>query len=151
MRAPPDLSFVVFLYYFLYIFFKGIGSSVPGWRFNHLKTEKASSPDFFQQSLEIAKSRSSHFGPFKRQNEENKGVLLGLTLSAYSNSSPYSLEKDPKNPSKPAEYFAPMRLREYGDCEDVSWEVNTNFKELIGADFSNHPELSDLQKFVGFV
>ena len=126
----------------------GIGNSVPGWRFNHLKPEISSGADFFQQSLEIAKARSNLRGPFQDQNDENKGVLLGLTISAYPNSTPYSLETDPAKPGQPTECFQAARLRSRGDCEDVSWEVNTNFKELIGLNVNGNEELKHLQNCV---
>ena len=49
--------------------------------------------------------------------DEEKSIALAWTISAYANSSPYSIEKDPNHPKLPAELFGPMRNREYGDCE----------------------------------
>ena len=62
------------IFFFNFFLLTGIGNSVPGWRFNHLKPEISSGADFFQQSLEIAKARSNLRGPFQDQNDENKDL-----------------------------------------------------------------------------
>ena len=45
----------------------------------------------------------------------------------------------------PAELFGPMRIREYGDCEDVSWEAVENFRDLLALPVGANTELGKLK------
>lgn len=111
-----------------------------------LKPEKPSPRSFYRKSLDVAKQRLNVSGNVMYQSDANKTRLLSGMVTAYSVSTPYSLETDPAKVGRPAEYFAPMRLRGFGDCEDVSWEVLTNFKEFSDLDTGDDLELQMLQK-----
>jgi hypothetical protein len=105
---------------------------LPGWKFAHTEPTAPSSIGFYEQSFNIATQRANiGTNPDTWDNADFAAAAVG-TLCAYSNSTPYSHERDPLVPNQPSESFRAMRLREYGDCEDVTYEV-CSAKREIGA------------------
>jgi len=60
-----------------------------------LKPEKPSPRSFYRKSLDVAKQRLNVSGNAMYQSDANKTRLLSGMLTAYSVSTPYSLETDP--------------------------------------------------------
>lgn len=60
-----------------------------------LKPEKPSPRSFYRKSLDVAKQRLNVSGNVMYQSDANKTRLLSGMVTAYSVSTPYSLETDP--------------------------------------------------------
>ena len=113
-KKNPKVAHKDFAYFKWPKFYFGPGYHTVGWGFTHLTPIGASSGEFFanvglgvpphyhrirflsfppHKSLNIAKARANISKNMDDMTDEEKSIALAWTISAYSNSSPYSIEK----------------------------------------------------------
>lgn len=107
---------------------------VPGWKFPNMRALYPTDVSVYEDATLISRQRENIFTPANELTTNEVCILAVSVTVTYSNSTPYSLEQDPLAPEDVAEYFAPMRLRSFGDCEDVSWEIGNAKKEIVELD-----------------